>query len=122
MRATLIDNITGERIAVRSTSRHPMSSYGFPIWVDKDNNPYCQVDLPCDRYTVEVSDTDRQRKQLGDAIAKARSGKGLSLRALAKQSGITAANLSRIENGKYNAGIDVIARICTALGVSLKIE
>lgn len=122
MRATLIDNITGERIPVRSTTRHPMSSYGFPIWVDADNNPYCQVDLPCDRYTVEVSDTDRQRKQLGDAITKARKGKGLSVRALAKLSGITAANLSRIENGNYNAGIDIIFRICTALGASLRID
>ena len=122
MRATLIDNITGERIAVRSTTRHPMSSYGFPIWVDKDNNPYCQVDLPCDRYTVEVSDTERRRKELGDAIAKTRKGKGLSARALAKQSGITAANLSRIENGNYNPGTYIISRICTALGATLRIE
>ena len=122
MRATLIDNITGERIQVRSTTRHPASSYGFPIWVDADNNPYCQCDLPCVRYTVEISDTDRQRKKLGDAIAKARKDKGLSVRALAKLSGITAANLSRIENGNYNAGIDIISRICTALGASLRID
>ena len=78
MRATLIDNITGERIQVRSTTRHPSSSYGFPIWVDADNNPYCQCDLPCVRYTVEISDTDRRRKEIGDAIAKARAERAYS--------------------------------------------
>ena len=122
MRATLIDNITGERIPVRSTTRHPASSYGFPIWVDADNNPYCQCDLPCVRYTVEMSVTDRRRKEIGEAIAKARAERGLTVRSLAKLSGVTAANINRIENGNYNAGIDIISRICAALGAELKIE
>ena len=90
--------------------------------MDADNNPYCQCDLPCVRYTVEISDTDRRRKEIGDAIAKARAERGLTVRSLAKLSGVTAANINRIENGNYNAGIDIISRICAALGAELKIE
>ena len=83
---------------------------------------YHLISIPLTRYTVEISYTDQQRKELGDAIAKARKGKGLTVCALAKQSGITATNLSRIENGNYNVGIDIISRICAALGATLRID
>ena len=40
----------------------------------------------------------------------------MEARDLAKLAGIDAANLSRIENGKYSVGLDILAKIATALG------
>lgn len=37
-------------------------------------------------------------------------------RELAKLAGIDAANLSRIEKGKYSVGIDILSKIAAALG------
>lgn len=44
--------ITGEVVDVRSTTEHPDSSYGNPVWVDADNVAYGQVDLPMPLYEV----------------------------------------------------------------------
>ena len=40
----------------------------------------------------------------------------MEARDLAKLAGIDAANLSRIENGKYSVGIDILSRIAAVLG------
>lgn len=51
-KATLINNMTGERINVHATTEHPNSSYGQPVWVDDDNNAYMQVGVQNPFYTV----------------------------------------------------------------------
>lgn len=58
--------------------------------------------------------TDRAR--IGARIRKIREERGMEARDLAKLAGIDAANLSRIENGKYSVGFDILAKIATALG------
>lgn len=123
MKATIINKLTGERIEVRSTTRHPSCSYGQAVWVDRDNNAYLQVNCPADNplYSVELSDRDRQRYELGQRLAAIRCSKGITVRSLAEQAGITAANLSNIEQGNYSAGVDIIQRICNALGAKLTI-
>lgn len=50
--ATLINNITGERVEVHATTEHPTSSYGQPVWVDDNNNAYCHAGLPNPFYTI----------------------------------------------------------------------
>lgn len=45
MKATLINNLTGERIPVTATCEHSSSSYGHAVWVDSENNAYLQVGL-----------------------------------------------------------------------------
>ena len=128
MKATIINKLTGERIEVRSTTRHPMSSYGQAVWVDRDNNAYLQVKiageyvLDTQFYKVEITERDRQRYDIGQQIASHRRGKGLTVHQLAAQAGITAANLSNIEQGNYSAGVDIIQRICNALGAKLTIQ
>ena len=128
MKATIINKQTGERIEVRSTSRHPMCSYGQAIWVDRNNNPYLQVKLRGEYvtdsplYKVELDRRRLQRYDIGQQIASIRHAKGLSVRDLAQQADIDAANLSRIEQGDYNASVDIINRICDALGVKLLIK
>jgi len=43
--------ITGKIITVWPSTDHPDSSYGMPVWVDKDNNSYGQCSIwpvpPC---------------------------------------------------------------------------
>lgn len=128
MKATIINKQTGERIEVRSTSRHPMCSYGQAIWVDRNNNPYLQVKLRGEYvtdsplYKVELDRRRLQRYDIGQQIASIRRAKGLSVRDLAQQADIDAANLSRIEQGDYNASVDIINRICDAIGARLTIQ
>ena len=71
---------------------------------------------------VTTRDEREMRKRVGEMIWRLRNNKKLSIRELAELADVTPANLSRIENGKYNAGIDIISRICTALGATLRIE
>ena len=128
MKATIINKQTGERIEVRSTSRHPMCSYGQAIWVDRNNNPYLQVKLRGEYvtdsplYKVELDRRRLQRYDIGQQIASIRRAKGLSVRDLAQQADIDAANLCRIEQGDYNASVDIINRICDAIGARLTIQ
>lgn len=58
--------------------------------------------------------------QLGARIRLLRREKGLSLRALAEQGGLSAGHLSQVENGKAeNVGLETLGRIATALGTTL---
>lgn len=62
------------------------------------------------------------REYIGKRIAEIRQAKGLSIRQLADACGVNFANIYKIENGKYNVSIDILNKICKALGVELKIE
>nr|DAL35663.1 MAG TPA_asm: helix-turn-helix domain protein [Caudoviricetes sp.] len=62
------------------------------------------------------------RENIGQQIAMLRKKHGLTTRQLAELSGINFANISKIENGRYNVSVDVLERICSALGVRVKIE
>ena len=121
MQATLINNMTGERIEVRSTTRHPASSYGFPVWVDKSGVAYCQVGLPNPMYTVELDERATSRLDIGIKLAKARAHRGLSTRELAEITGISNSNISKIERGEYNVSIDILCKLCRALGVNIEL-
>lgn len=52
MKAILTNNVTGERIRVHSTTEHPDSSYGQPVWVDDSNQAYMQVGAVTPFYTI----------------------------------------------------------------------
>lgn len=40
--------VTGEILDLWPSTDHPDSSYGLPVWIDKENNSYGQCDLwPC---------------------------------------------------------------------------
>lgn len=51
--ATLINMVNGVEVRVHATTDHPESSYGIPVWVDDDNNAYCQVDTPTPFYEIK---------------------------------------------------------------------
>lgn len=58
----------------------------------------------------------------GRHIAELRQKENISTRELAEMCGISFQFLNKIENGKFNTGIDTICKICDALGYRLVIE
>ena len=62
------------------------------------------------------------REYIGKRIAEIRQAKGLSIRQLAEASGVNFANIYKIENGKYNVSVDILGKICEALGYHVDIK
>lgn len=60
-------------------------------------------------------DTNKERERVGKKIREIRSSLKMEAKTLARLSQIDAANLSRIEQGKYSVGLDVLCKIATAL-------
>lgn len=56
-----------------------------------------------------------ERIRIGRRIRDLRVKKRMEARDLALLTGIDAANLSRIEQGKYSTGVDILSRICVIL-------
>lgn len=49
----LINNLTGERVAVTATTEHPDSSYGKAVWVDEEGTAYVQQGMEQPMYSLE---------------------------------------------------------------------
>lgn len=62
------------------------------------------------------------RLRIGGQVAAIRNKKGLSIRELAEACGVTAQNITKIERGKYNVSIDILGKICEALGCHVDIK
>ena len=65
------------------------------------------------------SDRSEERERIGAKIRQLREDKGIEARHLALIANIDAANLSRIEKGKYSVGFDILTKIANALGVKV---
>lgn len=64
-------------------------------------------------------DKVKERLHLGERIKQLRAQKGIAAWQLAQEAGIDAANLCRIEKGKYSPGFDVLCKIAFALGMRI---
>lgn len=62
------------------------------------------------------------RIRIGGQVAAIRNKKGLSIRELAEACGVTAQNITKIEHGKYNVSVDILGKICDALGCHVDIK
>ena len=71
--------------------------------------------------SVAIGPGNRQddRVRIGKRIRELREAKKMEARDLAILTGIDAANLSRIEQGKYSTGIDILSRIAIVLNAHL---
>jgi DNA-binding Xre family transcriptional regulator len=63
----------------------------------------------------------QERKRIGGRIRELRKEKNIEARILAQQANIDAANLSRIEQGRYSVGLDVLSKIALALGTKIEL-
>ena len=61
------------------------------------------------------------REQVGKRIAQLRKEKGLTQEQLSAITGLDRANIAKIEKGRYNTGIDIIGKLCDALGCKIDI-
>lgn len=61
------------------------------------------------------------REIIGQQLAALRKEQGLTVRQLAERCGLDHANIVKIENGKYNVSIDILQRVCDALGANIRI-
>jgi len=61
-------------------------------------------------------------KEVSDIIAFARNDAGLTQQELARITGISQANISKIENGNYHPSVSILKRIADGLGKRLVIE
>lgn len=59
------------------------------------------------------------RESFGAKITEARKLKNLTIEEVAVKAGIEPNNLSRIEKGKYNAGLDLLLKIADALDMEI---
>ena len=60
-----------------------------------------------------------ERARIGRRIKELREAKRMEARDLALLTGIDPANLSRIEQGKYSTGLDILSRIAIVLDAHL---
>ena len=65
------------------------------------------------------SDRSKERKRIGARIRQLREDKSIEAKHLAKLVNIDAANLSRIERGRYSVGLDILTKIADTLGVKV---
>lgn len=62
------------------------------------------------------------REEIGKKIAQLRKEKGLTQEQMSQMTGLDRANIAKIENGRYNTGIDIIGKICDALGCRIELK
>ena len=68
---------------------------------------------------MDSGNRQSERERIGKRFREMREKKGMEARDLALLAGIDAANLSRIEQGKFSTGIDILSRIAIILGAHL---
>lgn len=75
--------------------------------------------MDADVLVREKERPDPRQEPLGAALHKARKERRMSLTRLSAAASVSAASLSRIENGLMSPTFDVVVRICDALGLSI---
>ena len=68
-----------------------------------------------------MPDRNDERTRIGNRIRSLREDRNMEAKLLAKNTGIDAANLSRIEQGKFSTGIDTLCKIASALNAYVDI-
>lgn len=70
---------------------------------------------------MSPGDKQGERTRIGSKIRQIREEKGIEAKDLARLTSIDAANLSRIEKGKYSVGLDILSKLASALGYHIDI-
>ena len=70
-------------------------------------------------YSFDKESVSKERVRIGQRIRELREAKGMDAKHLAFYADIDAANLCRIESGKYSVGLDMLTKIGYALGMEI---
>ena len=68
---------------------------------------------------MEEKTNNSERKRIGQRIAELRKEQNLTQTQLADRCGLQQAHIARIEAGRYSVGLDTLAQIATALGMTI---
>ena len=66
-----------------------------------------------------MNDRDKERERIGNRIKELRKEQDVDAKTLAQRVGIDAGNLSRIEQGKFSVGLDILCKIASALNMRI---
>lgn len=80
-----------------------------------------QVSLQPVEEEPEIEEYDIEA-EVSDMVAAARSAANLTQKQLAQRTGISQANISKIENGSYHPSLSTLKRIADALGKRLVVS
>ena len=61
------------------------------------------------------------RQEVGIQIRRERKRQGLSGKELAERAEFSESTINKIENGRWNVSIDILEKVCDALGVTVQI-
>lgn len=70
-------------------------------------------------YVVMEPKRSEERQRIGERIKELRKKRNLDAKSLAERVGIDASNLSRIEQGHYSVGFDILSKIASALNAKV---
>ena len=70
-------------------------------------------------HSFDKEAVSKERVRIGQRIRELRESKGMDAKHLAFYADIDAANLCRIEAGKYSVGLDILSKIGYALGMEI---
>lgn len=70
-------------------------------------------------YSFDKESVSKERIRIGQRIRELRELKGMDAKHLAFYADIDAANLCRVEAGKYSVGLDTLSKIGYALGMEI---
>ena len=84
-------------------------------------NNYGVEKFSVETHNDEADPTSCHRIRIGRRIAQLRAEKNMTQGDLANASGVTLANVSRMERGMYSPGLDVLSKIADALGAKIDI-
>lgn len=61
------------------------------------------------------------RIRIGNRLRELREAQGLTATQLAERCGLSQPTISKIENGKWSVSLDILSKICEALGTRVEI-
>ena len=85
------------------------------------NQALDQIELTSVKNTPEIEEYNIDA-EVRDLVAVSRSASGLTQKQLAQRTGISQANISKIENGSYHPSLSTLKRIADALGKRLVVR
>lgn len=61
------------------------------------------------------------RLRIGSRLRELREAQGLTSTQLGEMCGLTQSTISKVENGKWSVSIDILSKVCEALGARVEI-
>lgn len=94
-------------------------SLGYWIWIKMNYDEGLGISGGQGDREEERIFLHQERVRIGTRIRELRKEKNIEAKTLAQAANIDAANLSRIEQGRYSVGLDILSKISFVLGAKI---